>query len=366
MNTEDAEAWRKATEDEFLAQIRNVLWEIVEHPASRRVIGSRFVFRTKGDVNDIKKKVRLVAKGCSQRPGDDFYETFSPVARSTSIRVLAALAAEIDLEIHQADVFTAYLHSDLGEDVYTQIPNYLVNVLQKIVSDESVGSSTSTIRDANIQGTAARWLQTINTSKNPVCVLKKALYGLKQSGLRWYQRLGKELNNLGLESSIHDPCLYVAQRDTDIMIVAVYVDDVLIASGNLEWIQKIKLAPAKAFEMKDLGVAKRCLGIEFQRDIKTQAVFLSQPSYTNQILTRFNMSECKPVQTPIESECNLKRPVKADESAMAKYPYQQLIGALMYVAVTTRPDIAYVVNFMSQFNSNYNEEHWNAAKRIMR
>lgn len=112
------DAWRVTMENEYLAQIRNNTWEIVPRPQERKVIGSRFVFCTKDNGSVAKKKVRLVAKGCSQRPGEDFHETYSPVARTTSIRLLAALAAEMGLQIHQMVVITAYLNGKLEEDVH--------------------------------------------------------------------------------------------------------------------------------------------------------------------------------------------------------------------------------------------------------
>ena len=117
--TADANAWRCALEDEFLAQIKNNTWDIVKRPYKRKVIKSRFVFCTKnnGKNNVQRKKVRLVAKGCSQKPGEDFSETYSPVARSTSIRLISTLAAELNMEIHQLDVVTAYLNVELEENV---------------------------------------------------------------------------------------------------------------------------------------------------------------------------------------------------------------------------------------------------------
>lgn len=122
--TQKADAWRVAMEDEYLAQIQNNTWEIVQRPQKRKVIGSKFVFSTKEDGITAagKKKIRLVAKGCSQRPGEDFKDTYSPVVQSTSIRLLSAMAAELGLTIHQMDVVSAYLNSELEEDVFMEIP----------------------------------------------------------------------------------------------------------------------------------------------------------------------------------------------------------------------------------------------------
>ncbi|XP_053960596.1 uncharacterized protein LOC128864864 [Anastrepha ludens] len=115
--------------------------------------------------------------------------------------------------------------------------------------------------------------------------------------------------------------------------------------------------------MKDIGNVNRCLGINFHQNLEKGEIFLSQRSYAESVLNRFGMSECNPSNTPIETNCNLTLPARKDE---AKFPFQCLIGALMYLAVSMRPDIAYAVNFMSQFNNNYTEQHWKAAKRILR
>lgn len=359
--------WRAAIEDEYLAQIKNNTWEIVERPNQRQVIDSRLVFRTKDDGTTAgKKKVRLVAKGYSQRPGEDFHETYSPVARYSSIRMLTALAAEFDMEIHQMDVVTAYLNGKLEENVYMKIPEQLMPILTKLKSGKSIGTNQIIKHDRNVEETADRWLQAMKNAKDPVCLLKKALYGLRQSGLMWYYRLTKKLKQLGLNPTKQDPCLFSRQEGERIIILSIYVDDLLLASNVPEWIRDIKLSLSQSFDMKDIGPVKRCLGIDFQQKLKSKQVFLSQRNYAELILDRFGMAECKSAWTPMEANCKLSIPAMKDEGIMSKFPYQRLIGALMYLAVTTRPDIAYAVNFMSQFNSNYNQEHWKSAKRILR
>ncbi|XP_070144879.1 uncharacterized protein [Drosophila kikkawai] len=118
--------------------------------------------------------------------------------------------------------------------------------------------------------------------------------------------------------------------------------------------------------MKDFGPVKTCLGIEFKQNARQQTVFMSQEKYIDAILRKYGMEDCKPAITPIESKSALKRPENPDEEEMKRYPYQSLIGSLMFLAVSTRPDIAFAVNFLSQFNSNYSAEHWKASKRILR
>lgn len=115
-------------ENEYLAQLQNNTWEIVKRPKNRKVISSRFTLTAKKKGNQEKRKVRLVAKGCSQRPGEYFYETYSPIVRSTSIRLLAAVSAELGLEMHQIDVVAAYLNGELEEDVYMDVPDELTRL----------------------------------------------------------------------------------------------------------------------------------------------------------------------------------------------------------------------------------------------
>lgn len=185
--TDEVEDWRAALEDEFISLICDETWDIVGRPQDRKTIRNCLVFRTKEDANRKTKKVRLVAKGCSQNPGVDFTETYSPVVKTTSIRLLAALAAEKGLVIHQMDVVTAYLNGFLEKKVYMETPAQLKEVLGKIVTGKRVGLQSRIIKDQKIIYTARKWLKDLEEQENPVCLLKRALYGLKQSGVQWYK-----------------------------------------------------------------------------------------------------------------------------------------------------------------------------------
>ena len=353
----DTEAWDKAIEKEMVAQIKNGTWEIVSRPANRKVIGSRFVFCTKSTSLGEIKKARLVAKGCSLRPGEDFYETYSPVVRSTSIRLLSALSAEYGLEIHQMDVVTAYLNGEL-EDVFMEVPEALSDILERI-------SAKSDAYEKIVVETAERWRSETGAKSNCVCLLKKSLYGLRQSGLQWYKKLLGKLKKLNFGPLTQDSCLFMSRKNEKIMLIAVYVDDMLIATNDDAWLRDVKNKLSNEFEMKDLGKVNQCFGIELSRG-KNHSVSLSQKAYTEKVLERFGMSECKPAPTPIDVNCKIAKPEVVNEENMGNYPYQNAIGALMLLAVTTRPDIAYAVNYLGQFNNNYGLEHWKALKRVMR
>ena len=264
------------------------------------------------------------------------------------------------------DVTTAYLNSDLEEKVYMEVPEQLREVIEKIRMNKQVGSCVEITREKVAKETANHWHSELNAKNDSVCLLKKSLYGLRQSGLQWHRKLVDKLGKLGFNALSEDPCMLISQNEDSVMIIAVYVDDLLIATNNTEWMSDVKQSLSESFEIgKDFGKANRCLGIEFFYD-KNYRVCLKQKHYIEAILERYGMEECKPVSTPIESNCKLSTPENANESEMRKYPYKNLVGALMYLAVTTRPDIAYPVNHLSQFNSDYSIEHWTALKRVLR
>ena len=285
--------------------------------------------------------------------------------RSSSIRLIAALSAEFGLEIHQMDVVTAYLNGSLDVEVFMEIPEQLHNVLDKILTKQKIGSQRKIINSEEIVETAKRWNKALDECDNSVCLLKKSLYGLRQSGLQWHKKLVRKLMSVGFEALPQDPCLFVAREGERIMLIAIYVDDIILASDDSVWLRDVKMQLSNAFEMKDMGIINLCVGVEFTRD-EEDRVYLNQSVYLKKVLERFGMNECKPTMTPMDVNVKLVKPECVKNKVMNQYPYQSLIGALMYLAVTTRPDIAYAVNYLSQFNTNYDVQHWKAAKRVLR
>lgn len=160
-----------------------------------------------------------------------------------------------------------------------------------------------------------------------------------------------------------DCCVYISTRGEDCLIVVTYVDDMLLASRSLNWISEFKQELRNHFEIKDLGNVTRCLGMEFKQT--ESSIEISQKIYIREILKRFNMTDSKPVSTPISLGTKLIKSEECGENQNS-FPFRELVGALMYLAVSTRPDIAYSVNWLSQFNNSFGKEHWIAAKRILR
>lgn len=334
----DAEKWRAAVEEELDSVRRNQVFELAELPQGRRAIGCRFVFKIKqGPDGSVERyKARLVAKGFSQVEGVDFTETFAPVAKFSSIRAILAIAAALDLDVQQMDVKTAFLNGDLDEEIYMQQPP----------GTEQPGK------------------------EHLVWRLRKALYGLKQAPRMWYNKLDAMMSELQFERCESDHSVYVrrtATRGSIECIVAVYVDDLLIA-GSTALVASVKAALAQRFEMKDLGSVHWLLGIEVKRSGGCFA--LSQSKYIGEVLQRFGMADAHPVCTPMDPSVHLSKdmePSTEDERrAMASVPYRSAVGSIMYAMVGTRPDIAAAVGAVSRFMATPGQRHWTAVKRVLR
>lgn len=354
---DDSTEWLSAMAEEAIALIRNDTWKLVERPKGQRVIGSRFVLRNKHNADGTisKRKARVVARGFTQRPGIEFHDTFAPVARLSTIRTAVAIAVQNDLKIRQLDVKTAYLNGEVEEQIFMEAPAHFGEVLARIVQDEEV--------DGNVKKKAEEMLKTM-TDHDVVCLLDKALYGLKQAGRAWYHCIDREMMNLKATRSDADPCLYFIGPAEDRTHIIIYVDDILILSRSDEKIDEVRDFLNTRFEIKDLGDVRYCLGLEFERGVN--GIKICQKGYVDEILERFGMNECRPVNTPMEPGTKLQKEEGKSGEPAESVPYRQLVGALMYLAVGTRPDISHAVSALSQFNDCHEEQHYKAAKRVLR
>ena len=259
------------------------------------------------------------------------------------------------MSIKQFNVTTAYSNGVIGEEVFMKTPNFLAEALENIIQTEQNSSKI---------GIRAKRMQKDLESGDKVCLLKKSLCSLRQAGRSWHVKLGGVLKRFGTTSSNADPCVYYLGQEEEILIIAIYVDDILIASQNLEKIAKFKEEILKEFDIRDPGEPKYCLGIEFSRDGNTIA--MNQKGYIKELLDRFGMAECKPVTTPFDINVTLMKPEEDSTTEEKKLPYRELVSALMYLAVATRPDIAHAVSALNQFNNAFGKIHWTAAKRVLR
>ena len=328
-----ADDWQNSMKSEYESLMKNNTWELANLPKGQVAIGCRWVYAVKRDKDGgvQKFKSRLVAKGCSQRFGVNYHETFSPVVRYANIRLVVALAVEYGIYLHQMDVSSAYLNSELHDTVYMKQPPHFVD------------------------------------EKHPdkVLKLKKSLYGLKQSGREWNSTLDKSLKKLGFQPCVSDPCIYTQRQGSCYSIILVYVDDIIVGSTSLKKLNKIKNDIGSEFECVDGGELSHFLGMEFHRDGELGSITVSQKQYVLNALQQMGMQDCKEASTPLEPgyqvSCSDEKCAKVDVTE-----YQSAIGVLMYLGLSTRPDILLSVTKLAQRNCNPHSEHWAAVKHIFR
>ena len=196
-----------------------------------------------------------------------------------------------------------------------------------------------------------------------VCKLSKSIYGLKQSPRCWNTALHAHLEKMNFQQLHSDPCIYKSK--TGDFYIGVYVDDIVLAEKSEARIQEVKRMLASQFDIKDLGKLNYFLGISVVQDLGAHTTWMGQPAYIQKLLKKQKMSDCKPVGTPVDPGSHLVKATDDDE-ALDQQRYQSLVGSLMYLAVCTRPDLAYAVNTLARFSSKPNRIHWVAAKRVLR
>lgn len=287
----DSMFWKEAILSEGDSIISNETWELADLPINCKPIKTKWIFRKKlrPDGTVERFKARLVVVGYSQKKDVDFFDTYSPVAKITTIRVLVALAAIHNLVVHQMDVKTAFLNGDLNEEIYIEQPEGLV----------------------------------VKGQENKVCKLKKSLYGLKQAPICWYEKFHNSIISNGFVVNSSDSCLYSKTCDSGCVMICLYVDDMLIFGTNLDVVQETKAYLSSVFEMKDLGEADVILGVKLQR---TKSGFMmSQGHYVKKILDRFGCSDLTPAKTPYDSSLFLK---KNNGESVSQEQYAKIIGSV--------------------------------------
>ena len=339
VNGPDADAWLSAMDDEYKSLMDAGTFELVKLPQGANLVTCRWVFRLKqnADGSVSRFKARLVARGFTQRQGVDYDLTFAPVVKLQSVRALLALAASQDWEIHQMDVVTAYLNGDLEHTIYMAQP-------EGFIPDGQQGL---------------------------VCLLKKSLYGLKQAGRSWNIKIHQVLVKLGFTRMEADHCVYRFVNNATIIWLCLYVDDLLLFSNHLPALSAFKRRLAAEFRMKDLGEAKFVLGITIERNRVARTIAISQAAYVRSVLARFRQENAKPVFTPLDAGQHLTKsdcPVDGspEQQFMRSVPYLQAVGAIMFLMLATRPDLAFAITKLAQFSHNPGKTHWQALQRLLR
>jgi DNA-dependent RNA polymerase auxiliary subunit epsilon len=328
MSSDDSSKWQIAMEEEVHALRENETYEIAQLPKGKNTVGGKWVYTIKSGPNGEEKyKARYVAKGYSQIPNIDYHETFSPTAKMTSVRMLMQLAVQYNLTIHQMDVKTAFLNAPIDCELYVEQPKGFV-----------------------IKG---------DSGENLVLKLKKSLYGLKQSGRNWNSLLHSYLTNEGFIQSKSDNCVYIKVNNNSITILIIWVDDIMIASNSTESLTEVKKNLSDRFQMKDLGMLSWFLGIEFT--CEKEVIKMSQTKYIEAVLRRFRMEDCKPRSSPCET-VSLNEESETVDSRL----YREIVGSLVYIMTSTRPDLCYSVTKLSQYLSAPTVVHLNTAKHVLR
>ena len=197
-----------------------------------------------------------------------------------------------------------------------------------------------------------------------VCRLKKSLYGTKQASRNWNDALCDVLVNLGFLQSLVDPGVFTCIVQDCIYIILVYVDDMIIAGPDINWIEDFKKRIKERFTIKDLGEARWVLGISVDIDHNKKAITIHQAKYIDDMLQRYQMEDCKPVDTPMAFGRTEDSSMQLEEKNAQLF--RSILGSLMYVMVCTRPDIGFAVSSLSKHMNNPQHQHLVAAKHVLR
>ena len=329
MSTPKAPMWKEAVNSEIESIMQNHTWELVDHPPGSKPLECKWIFKRKmkTDGSIDKYKARFVAKGYKQKECLDYFDTYSPVTRITSIRMLIAIAALHNLEIHQMEVKTTFPNGDLNEEIYMDQPEGFI----------SLGH------------------------EKKVCRLVKSLYGLKQASKQWHEKFDKVMLSNGFTINECDKCVYVKDTNNGYVIVCLYVDDMLILGSNNYIITTTKKMLSSKFNMMDLGVADVILGIKISRT--SGGLILSQSHYIEKLLDKFDKDENNIARTLVDINLHLSKNIG---QSILQLEYSHIIRSLMYVMNCTRPDIAYSVSKLSRYTSNLGVDYWKAIIRVLR
>ncbi len=327
LSSPDALHWLKAMKAEINELEAQYTWDIVDLPPGRTALGGRWVYKIKTNENNqiIKYKARWVVQGYNQILGIDYLETFSSTCRPESYRLIFLLALYNNWAMLQYDVKNAFVHADIDKEIY---------VIQPIGFTKG--------------------------SPSKVCKLNKALYGLKQSPRLWYTHLKAILLELGFTVLPYDEAVFI--HSTYQIILCCHVDDSIVVGPNESIIRKVMNQASNKLKIQEMGKPSTFLGIEIEY-IQGKSTTLHQTKYTLNLINRFNKSHILKYTTPFEPGLKLEKS-KYTANSKEINDFQQQIGALLYLALKTRPDIAFAVNQCSKFMSNPNKIHFKALDRI--
>jgi len=329
----DAHKWIPSIKAEYQNMVKHGVFKIVDHNDSiRNVAKPKLVFKVKynRDGSIDKYKTRLTLKGYTQRRGIDFNQTFAPVVRQTSLRIMLSLVCQHKLSLKEFDVSGAFLTAFLE-------PEYAIYMSPP---------------------------PGMKLPKGKILKLLKALYGAKQSGRLFNREFSSFLRSLGLIQSILDPCIFSYNKNGKLAFLSLHVDDGLFACNcpilGKHIISKIE----ERYELGTLRDASFHLGVEIDHNKQKNTISISMPKYTSELARGFGCTDSKPVHNPCAS--GLKLVKNTGDPLDPRYPYAELVGSLLWLANMVRPDISQIVGDLSAHISNPSLDHWHAAKRVLK
>jgi transposase InsO family protein len=311
-------------------------------PSHRRPLCGKLVCRRKRDDsgNIARYKVRYVAKGYAQIYGVDYDQTTAPTARLESFRLILHFAASLNWDLQQFDIKTTFLHGVLPPDE--------IAYMEQPPRFEEPGKEDWVMR------------------------LSKSIYGMKQASRIWNKTFHDAVSGWGFKRMENEWCIYHRASPTRSTMFALHVDDIICTSSSPKETERFHKDLLSHWEISALGPAKFALGIAITRNIPSRSISISQSTFIDHILERFGQSDAHSCDTPMVPGSRLQWPDPSSpvdptiSSWMARTPYRELVRSLNYLAVATRPDIAYVVGRLASFLDCYREDHWLAAIRILR
>ncbi|CAI6000475.1 unnamed protein product [Closterium sp. NIES-65] len=327
--------WQAAMDAEMASWKSTGTYVDAVPPPGANIISGMWIFRVKRPPGSPPVfKARYVARGFSQRQGVDYFHTFSPTPKMTTLRVLLHVAAHRDYELHSLDFSTAFLQGSLHEEIWLRRP-------PGFTGSFPLGTQWS---------------------------LRRPVYGLRQAPREWHDTLRTTLAALGFAPSTADPSLFL-RTDTSLppFYILVYVDDLVFAIADTAGLAYVKSEQQKRHKCTDLGELRSYLGLHITRDRARRTITLTQSHMVQQVLQRFGFTYSSPQTTPLPTRHSLSA-LPSDESVESSGPYPELVGCLMYLMTCTRPDLAYPLSILARFVApgRHRPEHMAAAKRVLR
>ena len=328
-----AHKWKEAVDLEMQMLNTHRTFDLTDLPPDRKAVDVKWIFKTKRDSAGkvLKYKARLVAKGFLQKKGKDYGETFAPVARMTSVRIILAIAAAKGYTVEQLDVDSAYLNGLIDKEIYMKQPTGFVKA----------------------------------DAPHLVCRLNKGLYGLKQAGRIWNDLAHSSILEAGFTRSNADPCVYVRFTTDGGIILGLYVDDFIIA-GVTRLVKEFIAFMRSRFSIKELGQVEFILGV--QVTVLPTSISICQSTYISDLVSECGMSDSYPQSVPVAGG-DLGATIsegEGDNAPVDPTEYRHILGKVMYAMVSTRPDIAYAVGLLGRHSAAPTTLHLGMAKRLLR